>query len=253
MRLLANSLRCFLIDLPPHYIDWRATSLDLLSDMVLKTMEHCIVQGFKLTPTWVVERPDRVKMMFGINLQAFFALGERGRSGRTFRLSTRSEAGHWRTTSTGTGVEHSVFENTVMHITQDEGLFRQVGRYMVPVFSPIQDEEQRRQWRVRGFLLATYIVLFHAPPLPVSPFFLLAVFMGSSVFQKLTLDDITAFDPEQATLLKPWYNLHPEEPKPSPAPLELTLMLAQLEFHVSFVLVRREGPYSNSDSNRRPA
>lgn len=240
MRSLANSLECFLIARPPHYIDWRATSLDLLSDMVFKTMEHCIVQGFKANPTrpaWVLERPEHVKMMFGINLQAFFALGYMGRLGKTYRLSTRSEAGRWQTTSTGAGVERSVFENAVMRMTQDEGLFRQVGRYMVPVFSPIQDEEQRRQWRVRGFLVATYIVLFHAAPLPVSPFFLLAVFMGSSVFQKLTLDDITAFDPERATLLKPWYSLHPEEPKPSPAPLELTLMLSQLEFHVSSVFV----------------
>lgn len=243
MKSLADAMGSFQVVYIGSTLNFRGTSLDTLSDLLFKTMEHCLRRGEMqepiVAPPWVEANSDRVKIAHAVNIDAFFSIAEHDPdqdwriSNRSWRLSNRSSTGSWTTTTTGEGLEQSVFENAILRMTQDEGLFRQVGRYKAPVFPPIEDRELDLQWRTTGFLIATYIVHFKTPPLPISPFFLLAAFAGAAVFEKLTLDDIVAFDPERGRLLKPWYDMHPELPKPAQVTIEFTMMLAALDFHVS--------------------
>lgn len=217
---------------------FRGVSVSVLADLLLDCIRSSVSRENNeppTTPPFARANKDLVHISRPITIASF--LTARKSFGRTYRIGVRSTRGSWSNVSFGRGVERSVFEEALVRIFSDPTSFQTIGHYKVPSFPPVPNHKTATEWKTYGVLFALRIIYYTVPPIPASPFLLLALLMTEEGFATLTRTQITALDPSMASRLAPWLRLNPDMARPDVPDDDLLSLCASLEIQASTLLL----------------
>lgn len=234
LRLLCDGVMTFV---SPSFA-FRGVSVGVLAELLLDCIRLSVGRGNNdapTTPPFARANPDLVHISRPVNISSFLTV--RKSFGRTYRIGVKATRGVWSNISFGRGVERSVFEEALGRIFSDHTSFQTIGCYKVPSFPPVPNHKTATEWKTYGVLFALRIIYYTAPPIPASPFLLLALLMTEEGFATLTRTEITALDPSMASRLEPWLRLNPDMARPDVPHDDLLSLCASLEIQVSTLLL----------------
>lgn len=250
---IASASTSWLKPRPDAKIEFFGKSIECLYDLLMICITHCLGVNSDDAPIIDFDQLATMQVVGSISMDSFLE-HDHGAGGRSYRKGFRRPRvgrrhGPWQEQSSGLGVERSTFEFGLAQFTSDPTLCVNVGSYVVPSFPAVHTVEVLRRWTSQGVFYALYLLYFQTAPVPLSPFFLLAVMAGPAALDQLRLGEISAFDPELADTLRPWFDLDGTQPKPTGPNMRLMSMLASLNIPVSDLQVQLSSNLLTSSSS----